>query len=122
MIRRENAGSTAVTPFHGVREAVGDPGVHHQLAVPALDERAFELGEHRPDQASAAMIGIDQHVEQRRASSRPSGAGDREADEPVRVEDRGHHRPSGHHLLSHLLVGERANAPLGALQLQHSRP
>ena len=31
MIRRENAGSTAVTPFHGVREAVGDPGVHHQL-------------------------------------------------------------------------------------------
>jgi hypothetical protein len=94
MILREDAGATSVPALDRVGEAVIDPCIDNEFRVATLHERSFELGEHRPDQATASMIGIDEHVEQRRVPARPPGAGDREADEPVVIEDRGHQRPS----------------------------
>jgi hypothetical protein len=122
VVIREDACAPAVSPLDRVREPIRDPGVDDELAVATLGERSFERGEHRPDETASTMVEVDQDVEQRRVVRRPSRAGDRETDDPLPIEDRGHHRPSRRDLVPHLPIGERTSAPLGTLELEHPRP
>jgi hypothetical protein len=122
MVLLEGARAPAVSTLDRVREVVRDPGVDDELAVAALGERSFERGEHRPGEPAPTVVGIYQDVEQRRVVGRPARAGDRETDEPLASEDRGHHRPSRRDLVPHLPIGERASAPFGALELEQAHP
>ena len=122
MILGEDASATAEAALHRVREPVRDPRVDDELAEAATSERRLHRGEHRPDETAAAMLGIDEHIEQGRAGARPSRPGDRESEEPPACEDARQDRASRNDLLPQLRSGEREGAPFGALELDHARP
>jgi hypothetical protein len=100
--------SGPVAALDRIGETIVDASVDLELVDATREKLALELGEKRPDQATAAIGGVDEHVEKARASVAPGGSGNGEADEERTVPGRRDDRVAVHRLPAHLASGERA--------------
>src|SRR5438093_132358 len=83
--------------------------------------RPIHRGDQRPHKALPAVCGIDEHIEQARASVAPGRSRNGEADERRAIPCGHHHRFAVCGLPAHFTLRERARAPFLALELQHPR-
>jgi hypothetical protein len=122
MVSFDDGRARSVVPLYVVGETVVHARIDLELVDPARRELALDRGDERPHQALPAIGGIDENVEEARASVAPSGSGDRESNERRPVPRRHDYGVGVRRLPSHLALGKGTPTPLLALELQHSRP
>ena len=71
MVALDDLRSRSVTPFDRIGESVVDARIDLEFVDSASDELPLHRGDQRPHKALPAVCGIDEHIEQARASVAP---------------------------------------------------
>lgn len=119
MVRRDDERARSIATQSRVREPILDTRVNVQVQVSAGRELGLDTRDQRPHQTAATVTGVDQNIEQARATARPGRPRDGEADQCFAIPERADHRVRVRYLPPHLAGGEGPRAPLGTFELEH---